>query len=308
MRERAMRILCATDLGTRSEAAMDRAGELADATGARLTLLHVVVPGSGRVLEQTLREAQATLGARAEPPLWRARRLPHTALRTGNPARVIVDELRADGGTDLLVLGPHRRRPLRDVLEDTIAARALSLPDPVAVLIVQEPVRAPYRRVMLALDASAASVGALRAAEALVLRDAARAVVVHAYEPPYVGLLDYAGVRGRETAAYANGWCDEATRAIDHLLRRESEDPGRYGMLIEERQPAPGILHAVSQFGPDLLVMGTRGGGRIHRALLGSVANRVLRDVTCDVLVVPEAAAPAARVSSPEWARAALAR
>ena len=34
--------------------------------------------------------------------------------------------------------------------------------------------------------------------------------------------------------------------------------------------------------------MGTRGGGRLHRALLGSVAQEVLGRVRCDVLVVPQ--------------------
>jgi nucleotide-binding universal stress UspA family protein len=40
----------------------------------------------------------------------------------------------------------------------------------------------------------------------------------------------------------------------------------------------------------DLLVLGTRGHGRIRRALLGSTAHEVLRETECDVLLVPEGA------------------
>ena len=43
-----MRILCATDLQPKSDAAIGRAGMLADQLGAGLTLLHVAVRGDGR--------------------------------------------------------------------------------------------------------------------------------------------------------------------------------------------------------------------------------------------------------------------
>ena len=34
--------------------------------------------------------------------------------------------------------------------------------------------------------------------------------------------------------------------------------------------------------------MGTHAVGRLRRALVGSIANRVLHETTCDVLIVPE--------------------
>src|SRR5689334_22673147 len=73
MNNRRMQIVCATDLLPRSEAAVERAGILADDLAADLTLLHVVAPSeSGRALEQALQHAQSRLRARARPPLWRA--------------------------------------------------------------------------------------------------------------------------------------------------------------------------------------------------------------------------------------------
>lgn len=285
-----MRILCATDRLPRSEPAIDRAGLLADQLGADLTMLHVVVPGeSERALEETLQNAQSHMKSRAQPPLWRARRLPGVAVRTGNPARLILEAMK-DSKARLLVLGPHRRRPLRDALEGTIAEKALATRQ-CPVLIAQGEARSSYRRVLLALDLSAASASALRAAESLVLTPHVNAQIVHAHEPPYEGMLHFAGVSKEGAASYADGWKHEATRAIRDMLKFESVNFSRYDIHIEQRHPAGGILHAVELFKPDLLVMGTRGGGRLHRALLGSVANRVLPEMTCDTLIVPEGSA-----------------
>jgi nucleotide-binding universal stress UspA family protein len=288
-----LRFLCATDLLPGSEPALDRAGLLADGVGADLTLLHVVVPaGTEHGLEQELQRAQAELRSRARPPAWLSERLPGTAIRTGNPARLIVEAARSPAGADLLVLGPHSRRPLRDSLEGTVAEKVLAA-RACPVLIVKAPPAGGYRRVVLALDVSQSSAGAIRAAEALVLGGEAGATIVHAYEPPYLGLLDYAGVGRENVVDYAQSWRGEATRAIRELLRRESDDPSRYAVRIEDGDPVRGVLGAVEHSGADLLVMGTRGGGRVHRALLGSVSNRVLQDVACDLLVVPEGAFPA---------------
>jgi universal stress protein E len=291
------RIVCATDLRPRSDPAIERAGLLADGGDVDLMLLHVVAPSeSGRGLDQRLSRAQSQLRARAQPPAWRAARLPGTAIRTGNPARLVVDEVASGPGTDLLVLGPHRRRPLRDALEGTIAEKVLAS-RVCAVLLVHTAPVGPYRRVLLALDLSPSSANALRAAERLVLDDDASATIVHAEEPPYQSMLSYAGVDEANVAEYRERWRSETRRDIRHLLRRESEDAARFDIHVEAGHTVRGILRAVDRLRPDLLVMGTRGGGRLHRALLGSVADRVLQQVACDTLIVPVGASPGLRAA-----------
>jgi nucleotide-binding universal stress UspA family protein len=271
----------------KSEAAIDRAGILADDLGADLTLLHVVVPtDSERVLEQTLQMSLGHAKARAQPPLWHARTRPNVAVRTGNPAKLIIDTLEQSKAR-LLIVGPHRKRPLRDTVEGTIAEKVL-VAKRWPMLVVRDEPRASYRRVLLALDLSGASVSAVRATEALVLSPESDVQIVHAHETPYEGMLDYAGVGFDATARYAAGWKREAMRAVRGLVRTESNDLGRYDIAIEDGQPASAILRAIERYQPDLIVMGTRGRGRLRRALLGSVANRVLHELSCDALIVPE--------------------
>lgn len=282
-----MRILCATDLLPKSEAAIERAGMLADELGADVTLLHVVVPtDSERVLEQTLQMNLAHTKARVQPPMWRARTRPQVAVRTGNPSRLIVDTLEQSKAR-LLVLGPHRKRPLRDTMEGTIAEKVL-MARKWPLLVVQEEPRASYQRVLLALDLSEASASAVRAAESLVLAPQAQVKIVHAHETPYEGMLDYAGVGADAIARYASGWERVAVNAVRGLVRAESSNLERYDIAVEQGQPAAAILRAIESYEPDLIVMGTRGRGRLRRALLGSVANRVLHELSCDALIVPE--------------------
>jgi universal stress protein E len=282
-----MRIVCATDLLPRSEAAIERAGMLADELGADLSLLHVVAPTDAeRVLEQTLQTNLARTKARAQLPLWRARTRPQVAVRTGNPARLILETLEQSKAR-LLILGAHRKRPLRDTVEGTIAEKVL-MAKRWPLLVVQEKPRASYQRVLLALDLSEASASAVRAAESLVLAPEAKVKIVHAHGTPYEGMLDYAGVGVDAIARYAAGWEREAVSAVRGLVRSLSVDLERYDIAIEQGQPASAILRAIEGYEPDLIVMGTRGRGRLRRAFLGSVANRVLHELACDALIVPE--------------------
>lgn len=57
-------------------------------------------------------------------------------------------------------------------------------------------------------------------------------------------------------------------------------------VLVTEGKPANAILEAAGELGADLLVMGTHGRSRLDHLLIGSVAERVLRKATCNVLLV----------------------
>lgn len=289
-----IRIVCATDLLAKSEAALDRAGVIAGELNASLSMLHVVMPANSvHVLEQELRSSIEQMKVRSRPPLWREGPAPDVMLRVGNPARVIADAIEQEK-IGLLVLGPHGKRGIRDPLEDTLATRMLAARK-CPVLIVREAPRGAYKNVLLALDLSNASAGAVRAAEQLTINASTDVSVIHAYEPPYQGMLSYVGVGADKVLAYSRGWKREAETAVRDLLKWQSADFSRYDLMIEERRPTPAILRAVQRVKPDLIVMGTRGHGRARRALLGSVATQILRQAKCDLLVVPDGSQPASR-------------
>lgn len=283
------RLLCATDLLPKSEFAIDRAGLLAEQLGADLSLLHVVSPvASERVLEQSLQIAIARMKSRVRPPLWRTRTTPDVVVRAGNPARLILDTI-AREEPDLLIVGPHDRRGVLDALEGTIAEKAVSARK-CPVLVVQGSASATYRNVLLALDRTAGSRLAVRVAERLVLKHGAQATVIHACESSYGAVLQVAGAEAAGIASNADCSPGEATAAMRELLEQEGGDSTRYELVVTEGNPVPTIMRAIGKRQPDLLVMGTRGDGRMRRAVLGSVANQLLRIAPCDVLIVPRGA------------------
>lgn len=278
-----MKILCASDLGTSSVGAVNRACSLAQRLPAELSIVHAVsATGSqGATLEQRVWRAEATLRGGLANQVCR----PRTRVRVGHPGRRIVDAAR-EANVDLVVLGASPAKSanaFRQGIADRVLAEARK-----PVLVVPRQPEGEYRRVMLALDISRESEAALRLAESLALVGDEITFVVHAFEPPYEGMLSTVGVSMQNVEAHAHAWRNEIAGAVREFLTRVSRDPARYRLIMTEQRPVPGILEAVERLKPDLLMLGSRAQGPLLRTLLGSVGSRVAGAAGCDVLLVPE--------------------
>jgi nucleotide-binding universal stress UspA family protein len=281
-----MKILCATDLTLKSDAAVDRAGVLATQLDAELVLLHVVAHSAfASVLEQRLQSSMERMKERTRPPQWRHALAPNTIIRIGG-APEVVSRTAEDIGADLVVLGPHSRET-RGPLMGPITARLLNERQ-WPVLIARQPVHGSYRRVLMALDLNPESAAVIRAAESLVLRDETEASVVHSCHVPYNALLDAAGMAQQTIADFPGMVTAQARENIAGLLERESGGSIDYSVMVSRNSAAVAIEDVAGRLQPDLIIMGTRGHGPVRRALLGSVASRVMESAMRDVLVVPE--------------------
>ncbi len=80
------------------------------------------------------------------------------------------------------------------------------------------------------------------------------------------------------------------------ILREAAESlPGDVGVTtrIERGDPAEAILRVAAEDRHDLVVMGSHGHSRVHRALIGSVSEKVLRSSTVPVLLMRSGGAAA---------------
>lgn len=292
-----MKILCATDLTLKSDAAVDRAGVLATQLDAELVLLHVVAHSAfASVLEQRLQSSMERMKERTRPPQWGHALAPNTIIRIGG-APEVVSHMAEEIGADLVVLGPHSRAT-RGALMGTITARLLNERQR-PVLIARQHVHGSYRRVLMALDLNPESAAVIRAAESLVLRDETKASVVHSCHVPYNALLDAAGMDQQTIADFPGMVTAQARENIATLLERESGGSIDYSVIVSRNSAAAAIEKVAGRLQPDLIIMGTRGHGPVRRALLGSVASRVIESAMTDVLVVPEHKTAASRRVSP---------
>lgn len=279
------KLLCATDLSMRAERAVRRAAGLAQQHGAELLLLHVVDDDQPHhIIEARQAEARAHLESGAAALPGGRDSIAAIEVVAGNAFEAIA-RYALEWNAELIVMGAHRRRALVDVFVGSTLERVLRA-DGVPVLVVNTGEHGPYRDVLLALDISPASTRAVQAARSLGLLDGGISVV-HAYDAAFTGMLEGSGASPDEARAYSEAWEREARARLRAFLAANDLADHRIELTIDSGSPYDAIHHAVAQQAPQLLVVGTRGLTGLKRVFLGSVADRVLREIECDILAVP---------------------
>ncbi|HZU83729.1 MAG TPA: universal stress protein [Polyangiaceae bacterium] len=138
------------------------------------------------------------------------------------------------------------------------------------------------RHIVVGHDFSAAAQAALELALDLADELQARITVVHAYEIPVGGYP--------EAVALLPDYAERVKAAASSELSLVVERARRPALTIEgtlRQGPAwSEIVSVAREAGADLVVVGTHGRRGFARALLGSVAEKVVRTAPCPVLTV----------------------
>jgi universal stress protein E len=278
-----MKILAATDFSTRSNRALRQAGLLAEASGASLAIVHVVDDDLPRgLLEMEQREAHRILAEQISvmPELLKARCSP--VVETGSAFSGILhaaSTIRAD----LIVMGSHRKKLLRDIFVGTTVERVIRT-GPFPVLMVNREVQRHYDNVLIPVDTSEPSVHALRVAKVSGLIDLTHATLLHAFVAIGKGKLRMAGA---DTADYEASERQNAIGELGSFLVANGISSQDWSLRVEEGVPMDVITSAVDEMHADLVIMGTHARSGLLKELIGSVTEAVLRTVNADVLAVP---------------------
>ena len=284
------RLFVATDLSERSRIAEARAALVAARKRWTLDLVHALDDEEPEaVLAAHRRAAEAALARRAAELSEATGAEIAARIILGDPAEALAAEAAAEGAT-AVVVGPHRKRLIRDFFEGTTAERVIRAAS-VPVLSVHAPPEGGYRRLLLALDGSPASAAALAAARALGLTAPADVVALAVADAPELSMLRRGGARSAEIEAAAAQARRDALDALASILPRGGFPCGREVVFDPDRTVAEAICAAAARFGCDLIALGTRGLGAVEGLLVGSVASDVLARAPVDVLVAPPPAA-----------------
>jgi nucleotide-binding universal stress UspA family protein len=210
-----------------------------------------------------------------------------TASCEGHPVKEILraaDEIDAD----LVVVGSKGHTGLEGFLMGSVA-RAVVKRSARPVLVARRP-NNNVCAALVATDGSDHAHHAVGFAARLPLPAGAERILVHVVRS-YHPFPDYLLLDPREH------------RAAVETVRRKQEEVGA-GLLVEAQEllaaqgisaetalrngdPATQILHLAAEREVDLIVAGARGVSLLEGLWMGSVADRLLKDARCSVLIVP---------------------
>jgi nucleotide-binding universal stress UspA family protein len=138
------------------------------------------------------------------------------------------------------------------------------------------------QRILVPHDFSDTADRALDYAAGLAARLGASITVVHAYEIPVYGFPEGPVVTA-EMAVQIEG---AARAAMDALAKRSKPAGVELSFVLRQGAAWSEIQAVAKEIKADLVVIGSHGRRGLSRALLGSVAEKVVRTAPCPVLTV----------------------
>jgi Universal stress protein UspA and related nucleotide-binding proteins len=289
------RILFPTDLSDGAKRAFPQAAYLADWHDADLHILNVTgrhrhdyeeatanFPVPVDTLTEWLRRPAKSITGANWPDL-EALPITQEQIESAEPAEQII-AYAEDAAVDLIVMGTHGRRGVdRMLFGSTTEEVVRKAPCPTFTIRADADV-APdqaVRRVLVPVDFSDASESAIRHAKEIALTYGAEIDLLHVVEEPF-----YPPAYGLGGAGFPT---DEVVASVEEeLADLARSEIGYEHVMIEARtgNPSHEILDYVDEKGVDLTVIATHGRTGLDRMLMGSVAERVLRQSPTPVFVV----------------------
>lgn len=277
-------ILVPLDGSPQSAVALPAARTMARATGARISLLHVVADQAS-----TLVNLERGRLERIADELRGADLTVDTAVLDGEVAETILRYRRAIGA-DLVVMRTHGRAGISRAVLGSASERVLAEAR-VPVMLLREGHRRleHVRTLAVPVDGSPGGAVALGTAVALAQTTGARINVIDIAQQIPTTMLATDGLGGY--AYFDPAWDEDALAAARAYADRIADRLRHAGLTAtaEARLSArvdAAIIAIAEDAHADLIVLSTHALTGPQRALLGSVADAVVRTANCPVLLV----------------------
>lgn len=271
-------LVAGIDLTAMGRRVADRARILAEDSDFNIKLVHVLEPvGEAMIdpgLARIMRDHQ-TAEARQIADWLKGRTDVQVGLEVvkGSPAWELASRAKK---ADLVLLGSST--------EDAFAAgpttRRVAQMAQSDVLVVRRQPRVPYRRIIAAVDFSEFSRAAVE--KALSLSPQGEVTVLYSLPSRFDSLLADAGLFREEMDASRDSRLEAAQ---DRMVEFSQDWNGKVRTMVTDGPPAEIIDESVRRRNADLVVVGSRGATATRMVLLGTVAEGVIGNAPCDVLV-----------------------
>lgn len=270
-------VLVPLDASPGAESILDRLMPILARPGTDTTLLHIAVPPLAasldpRAADDARAEAQGYVKAAAKRLSERGVRC-RGVVRPGAPAAAIL-EAAAGKANGMIAMATHARRGLARVAFGSVGESVLR-ESPVPVLLLRatkegRPAPLRIRRILVPIDGSALALEVASPVAELVNAFGARVTLVHVLPPkPAMG-----------------GTVAHAERVVEEAKALFTEEGVDCEGLIRTGDAAEEIVDAAELGRADLVACTSHGRSGIARAMLGSVAEQVLRTCPVPLLVL----------------------
>lgn len=282
------RILVATDLSARSDRALLRSVLLARETGAALTLAHVIDDDHPEYLREPQRLNALELLDRTAGTITAANGIAADFTVVNGTAFGAIIGAAEKAGADLIVIGPHRRQLLDSFIGTT--AERIVWRSSVPVLMANAVPSGKYRRTLVAVDFDDATRVAIRDAVELDLIRRTEVIALHVFDPIALSLMRRSGDSAEGIDHYVREEKSHVAADMDLFLAETGLSSARRLLKLGQGSPSGVILESAREEAVDLIVLGTNQRKGFEHFLIGSVAQGVLVEADCGLLVAPVSA------------------
>lgn len=202
------------------------------------------------------------------------------------PPEAILEYVR-DAGADLVVMGTHGRTGVERFVIGSVAEKVVRRADVPVVTVraaAEPPAWPPIERVLVPTDGSEASFEAVPHALDIAERFDATVEVVSVVDERTTATFYNVGTALEDVVG---GLRKTAERATEQIAARASDHGLEVTTAVVEGLPSRTICARAEASGADLVVMASHGRTGLAHYLLGSVAERVVRNSTVPVFTAP---------------------
>ncbi len=290
------RLILTTDFSDCSEHAFSPAAAIARRAGAEIDLVNVAgaLPpfafghtGAATTLDAFHRESEARLAEVARRPVFDGLSVHCHVLDGFGPEA--IDEFHDEVGQDLVVTATHGHAGLKRLVLGSFAERVVRLVKCPALVFRGDSEATDFapRRILFSHDFSQLSAAALPRLRSLATEFDARIFALHVVNAElYPPSAFWVGTAVSDQAPPY--WENAEERARDELEQIISAELSDFEAAPVVATGAPGheIVASAIESDCDLILLSTHGHTGLTRTLLGSVAERVVREAKCSVMTV----------------------
>ena len=201
-------------------------------------------------------------------------------MKFGDPVDQLVG-LAKSMNANLMLVGSGVKLK-NDIFQLGTTAEKIIRKSHIPVWVVKKDNALKIKRILCPVDFSPESNRALKNAIDLARRMKAELAILHVYKPYYSSSV-WLNLKWEDENEY---WRSEHAKEFDLFLKGFDLEGLKWSKEIVTGDPASEILKAIAKYKSDFLVMGTTGKSGLSRLAMGSVTEKVVKQMPCSFVTM----------------------